>query len=77
MGLRVTPATPGRESFRGGVAAVVARKAAWRGEGDQTVFELLVVPRGGQVPQLTKLVLHTGPGDQGEPVATLMLPGED
>lgn len=59
------------------MAALAARRAARQGEVDRTAFELLVVPRGGQVPQLIKLVLHIGPGGQGEPVATLMLPGED
>lgn len=59
------------------MAAVAARRAARRGEGDRVTFELKVVPRGGEVPELVTLVLHVGPGDQGEPVATLMLPGED
>lgn len=54
-----------------------AKLAARRGKGDRTAFELLVVPRGGEVPQLTELVLHVGPGDQGEPVVTLMLLGEE
>lgn len=59
------------------MAAAAARRAARRGEGDRTTFDLHVVPRGGRVPRLTTLVLHIGPGDNAEPVATLMRPGED
>ncbi|WP_313916451.1 DUF6573 family protein [Tahibacter sp.] len=59
------------------MAAVAARSASRRGEGDRVTFELEVVPRGGEVPQLTTLVLHVGPGDDHRPVATIMRPGED
>lgn len=59
------------------MATVAARSAARQGEGDRASFELEVVPRGGEVPQLTELVLHIGPGDDRRPVATIMLPGED
>lgn len=59
------------------MAAAAARRAARRGEGDRTTFDLHVVPRGERVPRLTTLVLHVGPGDRGEAVATLMRPGED
>lgn len=59
------------------MAAAAARTAARRGEGNRTSFDLHVVPRGGRVPRLTTLVLHIGPGDNAEPVATLMRPGED
>lgn len=59
------------------MAAAAARRAARRREGDRTTFDLHVVPRGGRVPRLTTLVLHVGPGDRGEAVATLMRPGED
>ena len=59
------------------MATVAARSAARQGEGDRASFELEVVPRGGDVPQLTELVLHIGPGDDRRPVATIMLPGED
>jgi hypothetical protein len=57
--------------------ALSVRKVARRGEGDRTAFGLLVVPRGWEVPELAKLVLHIGPGDFVEPVTTVMLPGED
>ena len=59
------------------MAAAAARTAARRGSGDRAPFEVLVVPRGGQVPRLTRLVLHVGPGDRGEAVVTIMTPGED
>lgn len=58
------------------MAAVAARTAARR-QTDRVTFELRVVPRGERVPRLTSLVLHIGPGDQGEPVITIMAPGED
>ena len=40
-------------------------------------FRVLRVPRGGTQAQLTQLTLHIGPGDQAEPVITILLPGED
>ena len=40
-------------------------------------FRVLRVPRGGTTPQLTQLTLHIGPGDQAEPVITILQPGED
>jgi hypothetical protein len=40
-------------------------------------FRVLRVPPGGSKPQLTQLTLHIGPGDQAEPVITILLPGED
>lgn len=59
------------------MAAAAARRAARRGEGDRTSFDMVVVPRGGTTPRPTTLVLHIGPGDRGECVATIMSPGED
>lgn len=59
------------------MAAAAARTAARRGEGNRTSFDLVVVPRGGRSPVPTRLVLHVGPGDAGEAVATLMFPDED
>lgn len=59
------------------MAAMAARQAARRGEGDRTTFALLVVPRDEHAARLTHLVLHVGPGDRGEPVATILLPEED
>lgn len=42
-------------------------------------FQLYRVLRGGRSlrPKLTRLVCSIGPGDNGEPVITIMLPGED
>ena len=43
------------------------------------LFELYRVPRDGKSirPQLTRLKLVAGPGDDAEPVITIMLPNED
>lgn len=59
------------------MASVAARGDADRVKQDRITFELFVVPRGGEVPVRTQLELHVGPGDQGEPVGTIMEPGED
>ncbi|MCP3867753.1 MAG: hypothetical protein GY703_06595 [Gammaproteobacteria bacterium] len=45
--------------------------------GDRAVFSVLRIPRGGRQPELARLVIHIGPGDRGEPVVTIMQPGED
>lgn len=58
----------------------MAMNAARRGTGTQRlVFALYRVPRGGRGvrPRLVKLVAHIGPGDNGDPVITISLPGED
>lgn len=50
------------------------------GEGGQRLeFEVLRVPRTGRGlrPQLVHLVLVCGPGDDAEPVVTIMTAGED
>lgn len=39
-------------------------------------FQLLRVPRHGR-PRLTTLHMQIGPGDEGKPVITIMLPNED
>lgn len=56
----------------------MASLAARRG-GNQIMFQLYRLPRGGRGvrPRLTSLQMHCGPGDKGEPVITIMLPGED
>jgi hypothetical protein len=59
------------------IASLAARAAARRGEAGRVEFELLVVPRGGRRPRLTPLALLLGPGDQGECVATVLMPDED
>lgn len=58
------------------MAALAARAVKRGGEG-RLDFELYLVPRGGHTQELTKLSLHVGPGDAGEPVATIMAPDED
>lgn len=51
--------------------------AARKAKGKSTlVYELMVV-RDEQEPTLTKLKMVCGPGDNAEPVLTLMFPGQD
>jgi len=47
--------------------------------GAQLLFELYRVPRDGRSTdaELTKLKLVLSPGDDGEPVMTILLPNED
>jgi hypothetical protein len=40
-------------------------------------FGLLRVPQRGKKPELVQLIMHIGPGDNAEPVITIMQPGED
>lgn len=56
----------------------MASVAARRG-GCRTAFQFYRVPRGGRgtKPRLTTLVMHAGPGDNGELVITIMMPDED
>lgn len=58
------------------MAFLGARRAAGR---QAFVFELSRVPRGGRGmrPRLTRLGCHIGPDDQGKPVITISMPGED
>jgi hypothetical protein len=53
--------------------------AARRHSGSELRFQLYRVPRGGRGvrPRLVTLAMRCGPGDEGEPVITIMLPGED
>lgn len=46
---------------------------------EAVLFEVYRVPRGGRarMPKKTRLKLHLGPGDENEPVITIMLPEED
>lgn len=57
----------------------MAAQAARRGHGDRLAFQLYRVPSGGRSgrPRLVTLHLHIGPGDNADPVVTIMLPGED
>ena len=47
--------------------------------GSEVLFELYRVPRNGRSTEAerTKLKLVVGPGDDGEPVMTILLPNED
>jgi hypothetical protein len=59
------------------LASLAAKRA---GAGQSRVsFEVLRVPntRRALRPTPTELVMHIGPGDAGEPVMTIMKPGED
>jgi Family of unknown function (DUF6573) len=55
----------------------VAHRAARTHRGDRAGFTVLRIPRGGLRVEPVRLVLHVGPGDRGEPVVTIMQPGED
>ncbi|MGK9145723.1 hypothetical protein KXR77_19890 [Xanthomonas euvesicatoria] len=48
-------------------------------KGCRAVFPVYCVPREGRGirPRLVELQLHIGPGDAGEPVITIMQPGEE
>jgi hypothetical protein len=50
-----------------------------RSGGDRLKFQLYRVPRNGKSIEatITTLKLIVGPGDQGEPVITILLPDED
>ena len=50
-----------------------------RSSGTQLMFQLYRVPRGGKKTTARKVTLKlvTGPGDNGEPVVTIMLLNED
>jgi hypothetical protein len=58
--------------------AAYAARANAKG-GSELSFELYRVPRDGQATEseLTTLKLVVGPGDEGEPVTTIMRPNED
>ena len=59
------------------LAAAKARSLHGRHQ-NELLYELYVVPRPGQdPPRLRTLKLIIGPGDDAEPVATIMLPRED
>jgi hypothetical protein len=48
------------------------------GAASQLTFEVFFAPRTAEERgRYVDLVLHIGPGDEGEPVITIMLPGED
>ncbi|MCU7804236.1 MAG: hypothetical protein KZQ96_13645 [Candidatus Thiodiazotropha sp. (ex Lucinoma borealis)] len=49
------------------------------GSGEQMLYQLFRVPRDGEATEaeIVTLKLIVGPGDDGEPVITIMLPNED
>jgi hypothetical protein len=53
--------------------------AARRAQGGTVAVQFYRVPRGGKarMPRKTTLHMSIGPGDEAEPVITLMVPGED
>lgn len=57
----------------------MAYLATRRANGNQVRVTLFRVPRDGRSrsPRETSLQMHIGPGDHGEPVVTIMMPGED
>ena len=64
------------------MASMAIRAALRRGQdeaGPPLAFQLYRVPRDGRGirPRLVTLLLRVGPGDTGEPVITILLPGED
>jgi hypothetical protein len=62
------------------MAKVTASAAIRRGGAPNPLpFRVLRVPREGRgvQPRYAELVLHVGPGDDAEPVLTIMRPGED
>ena len=58
------------------MASLAARSARNR-NSSQVPFAVVRVPRGGRRACRCELVLNIGPGDDGEPVLTILLPGED
>lgn len=57
--------------------AIVSAKS--RPNASESLYKLYCVPRDGRSkhPRLQQLMLHVGPGDNAEPVITIMLPNED
>jgi hypothetical protein len=61
------------------MASHAARAAARRNHDGPLNFDFRRIPRQGRgrTPKMATLTIWTGPGDDGEPVITIMLPGED
>lgn len=57
----------------------LAYQAARRTDGDRAPFSVYRIPRegGSLTPEKQDMVLWIHPGDQGEPVCTILEPGED
>jgi hypothetical protein len=57
------------------MASVAARL---HGAASRTTFEVIFAPRtASERERVVDMVLHSGPGDEGEHVITIMLPEED
>lgn len=61
------------------MASFAIRTHRGNGDASRMPYRLLVVPRDGKSRQADEIELHVhiGPGDEGEPVLTIMMPGED
>lgn len=59
------------------VLAMASFEARAHRGAQRVSFSLLRVPSGCLRPARVRLVLHIGPGDEGEPVITILQPGED
>jgi hypothetical protein len=61
------------------MASFAIRTYRGAGNASRMPYRLLVVPRDGKSRRAREVELHVhiGPGDAGEPVLTIMLPGED
>lgn len=57
----------------------IAKLVAKRASGNEFQFNVYRVPREGRgrTPKLARLKAMCGPGDDGEPVVTIMMPNED
>jgi hypothetical protein len=55
----------------------VAMIKAQHTKGSQSTFDIACIPRGRMESKTVSLKFYCGPGDQGEPVITIMLPWED
>ena len=79
--IKAIPADVSWQSLAGRLWDVLwmAYLATRRANGSQVTVTLFRVPRDGssRSSQAAKLQMHIGPGDQGEPVITIMMPGED
>jgi hypothetical protein len=56
---------------------IMALHTARTHRGSRAEYTVFRIPRGGLEPEPVRLVLHVGPGDEAEPVVTIMQPGED
>lgn len=72
-------AYPQSESGRLWDVLWMARLAAMRARGPETLYKIVRVPRDGRAIEVTEvqLKIHIGPGDTPDPVITIMQPNED